>query len=67
MIDTGYKRFIRHLLAAATARRMSYKDMAAVFYVHENTVRNWMAFRTIMPGDAVLRAIMYIMGGEYQC
>lgn len=66
MISDQYRRFIRHLLAAAAEKNLSYAAIAEIMNVTENTARNWLSMRTVMPGDAVLRAISHIMEG-YQC
>lgn len=55
-----YIGFIKQL--KATAAGMSYDQIAEVFNVHSNTVRNWLSYKTMMDGDAVLKAVRF-MGG----
>ena len=64
MTDT-YKRFVKVFQAAAISDGLGYGEVAEIMNVHPNTIRNWWAFRSIMDGEAVLKAIRY-MGG-YKC
>ena len=57
-----YIGFIRRLRSMAAAQNMGYEEMGEVFNVHSNTVRNWFSLRTMMDGEAVLKAVRF-MGG----
>lgn len=57
-----YIGFVRKLKATAAAENMGFEQMGEVFNVHSNTVRNWFSFRTMMDGEAVLKAVRF-MGG----
>lgn len=55
-----YIGFVRKLKAASAG--MTYEQVGEAFNVHSNTVRNWFSFRTMMDGEAVLKAVRF-MGG----
>lgn len=61
-----YRKFINRFKAQVAVNGWEYETVAQVMNVHPNTVRNWLSFRSVMDGDAVLRCIALIMGG-YQC
>lgn len=66
MSDT-YKNFVRHLKAASAIKNLSIQDVADITNVSRSTVYNWFNFKSVMDGESVIRAILYIMDGGVKC
>lgn len=66
MSDT-YKNFVRYLKAASVIKNLSIQDVADITNVSRSTVYNWFNFKSVMDGESVIRAILYIMDGGVKC
>lgn len=66
MSDT-YKNFVRYLKAASAIKNLSIQDVADITNVSRSTVYNWFNFKSVMDGESVIRAILYIMDGGVKC
>lgn len=61
-----YKNFIRRFKAACAENRLSIQEVAEITRVGRTTVYNWFNFKSVMDGESMLRAIEFIMGGNYE-
>lgn len=65
-MSDSYRAFIRNMKLRMVEMNLSPRDAASLINVSLTTLYNWMAFRTIMSGDDMIKVIRMIMGGWHE-
>lgn len=65
-MSDGYKAFIRELKRRMIELNLTPQTAAEYMRVSKTTFYNWLAFRTVMSGEDMIRIINNLFGGKYE-